>query len=71
MNILDNSYDSYEWTSPLYESIQVVSIGHSCGGMEREREGERQECVGWSVHHHRPYTWPLIIKSIDPLILLD
>ena len=27
---LDDSYDSYEWTSQLYESIQVVSIGHSC-----------------------------------------
>ena len=26
---LDDPYDSYEWTSQLYESIQVVSIGHS------------------------------------------
>ena len=41
------------------------------GWREGGREGERQECVGRSVHHHRPYTWPLIIKSIDPLILLD
>ena len=30
VNTLDDSYDSYEWTSQLYESIQVVSIGHSC-----------------------------------------
>ena len=28
---LDDSYDSYEWASQFYESIQVVSIGHSCG----------------------------------------
>ena len=27
VNILDDPYDSYEWTSELYESIQVVSIG--------------------------------------------
>ena len=29
VNTLDDPYDSYEWTSQLYESIQVVSIGHS------------------------------------------
>ena len=29
VNTLDDSYDSYEWTSQIYESMQVVSIGHS------------------------------------------
>ena len=38
VNTLDDSYDSYEWTGQLYESIEVVSFGHSSGIVTRRVE---------------------------------